>query len=747
MARGPLKPYLFLAAGIILQGLSPVLTKLLLVDLNAASLVAVRYLIAVVVLLPFGWRPRREDNGLLPPRRRDWVALVLVGALGSGVATLLFTRSIELTSAGIATAISKTAPIFVALFAYLTLRERITSARLLLVGVMVFADILIGTGELRLGLVAGTRLWGDLLALGAGALRALAEVLGKASLRRFYPSTVALWRFGVGFAVTTVVALFAGELHDLVALDTRTWLLLIALGAVCTSLSMTLYYRGLRDIPAHVGVSLRLTGAIVTALVSWLVLGEALNGWHIAGIAVLVAGSYLIVVRTTRHAAAVTWAEPRYRAPRVTVTETLRGRVSLLVAGMVILTVMGSTILSIQHNSAVLTEQVRLTMVKTATIILQLRGVAQAPSPETYRQYLDRIIHHRIAGRFYSLEIMYLAVLDGQGNIVAWARSRDLLVPDRNGAPLLRNDNVAGLRLLQLADSGELAREQDLVPLSAELERDGEVIGIVKMGCKRSLAYRAASEIALRNLTLAVLLIALGLAASRHLVGQMARPLERLAAIVSRIARGELDAPLLPGGGLELESLGQAVATMAEELRTGQVMETALAGQVCAGPAGALPVAAGRVGLLAVLGAGEPEEQRRHLRLLLKAVAANEGEIAALAPGQVLCLWGAGGAEQDDVLRAAVTALEWLTATNAAEGAARGLLGAVESPAPAGELRQAWASVLAAAPATASRLLATAGLADALEAHLPVVPLEGSELYAVPLDEVETSPSAALTED
>jgi drug/metabolite transporter (DMT)-like permease/HAMP domain-containing protein len=735
LSRTHLRPYLYLAAGVLLQGVSPVLTKLLLSELSASTLVAGRYLVAVVCLLPFGWRPRPAEDLQHRPRRRDWVALILVGALGSGLASLLFTHAIELTSAGIANAVSKTAPIFVAVFAYLTLRERITSARLLLVLVMVGADILIGAGELRVGGLAGARLQGDLLAVGAGVLRAMAEVLSKASLRRFYPSTVALWRFGVGFLVTGAIALAGGGYRALFALDARGWLLLLALGGLCTSLSMALYYRGLRDIPAHVAVSLRLTSAIVTVILSWLVLDESLNPLHLAGIVVLVAGSYLIVMRSARRPASV--AEPPAPPGPVfgALTGTLRGRVALLVSAMVAITVLASTLLSVQHNQAVVNEQARLTMASTATMVLQLRGVAQAPSPETYRQYLDRIIRPRISGRFYSLEIMYLAVLDGQGNLIAYAKRDGLTIRDQAGRPLTRPDTVTGLRLLEMVDSGELARTEDVIPLSAELERGGQVIGIVRMGCKRSLAYRAATEIALRNLTLAVLLVLVGIAVSYELVGHLARPLEKLAAVVRRIAAGELDAPLLSQGSAETESLGLSVAHMVEQLRIGRLLQTSLAQQAARGSDGGPATFVGQVALLARPGATGLADREQPLEALLQTVARHEGRLTGVGAGHVLVGFGGDELEQDDVLRVVVAAMEWVEAAGelSGEATAIGLVALPEPGAAADEVLTDLSAQLARARAAANEpmVLVTSAVQHEIEPYLRTEGVGETDLHRV----------------
>ncbi|MFP3903586.1 MAG: DMT family transporter, partial [Armatimonadota bacterium] len=298
-SRGHFTPYYYLLAGVLLQGLSPVFTKLLLPDLSYATVVAARYLLAVGFLLPFGYHHRTVPQAPGKPTRRDWVALFFVGALGSGLGALLLTAALDYSHAGIVNAISKTAPIFVAFFAYLTLRERITWGRVMLVLMMVVADVLIGVGELSLGTAAARQyLIGDALALAAGVTRAIAEILGKGALRKFAPATVALWRFGIGCLITGTIALGTGEWAGLLQLGTNGWIILLVLAGVSTSLSMSLYYRGLAEIPAHVAVTLKLLGAIVTVVVSWIVLNEALNAYHIAGMAVLVFGAYLIVMRT-----------------------------------------------------------------------------------------------------------------------------------------------------------------------------------------------------------------------------------------------------------------------------------------------------------------------------------------------------------------------------------------------------------------------------------------------------------------
>lgn len=246
--RKQLWPYYCIIFGVMLGDTSPVLTKLLLnAGLTGPSILTLRYMLTVLALMPVGlYRP--TAGARTPPSRRDWIALIMVGVLGSGVGALLFVQAVDLASAGVANALSKTQPLFVAFIAYYALRERISSLRWSLIGVMVAAGLLIGWGEVHAGEAEHTlahRLLGDVLALGAGLARAAAEVIGKRTLDHFSPRTVSLARFGAGLGVTSLFGLGTGAFRSLATLAPAKLpgivALLVVLAWVSTALSMVLY--------------------------------------------------------------------------------------------------------------------------------------------------------------------------------------------------------------------------------------------------------------------------------------------------------------------------------------------------------------------------------------------------------------------------------------------------------------------------------------------------------------------------
>jgi|LSQX01.3.fsa_nt_gb drug/metabolite transporter (DMT)-like permease len=519
-----LRPYAFVLGGVMLGGLSPVFTKLLLLEgVEGPTLVAARYLLAVIFLAPFGVPQHRPVEGGKPDRRA-WITLILVGVFGSGLGSLLFTAAVDLASAGVVNAISKTAPIFVALFAYFTLRERVTYLRFLLVAVMVAADLLIVAGELSFsGQLVSTRLLGDLLALGAGMTRAAAEILGKSALRKFTPSTVALWRFGVGLAVAGGVSAGTGGWVTLGGLGISGWTIMLLLAGVSTALYMTLYYRGLAEIPAHVAVSLKLLGAVVTVIVSWIVLREALTPYHIAGIAVLISGAYLLVMRSAQPAPETVAPVSPGRRPWARLRPRLVGLVVLLVVASVSVV----WYLSIRHSVQLLRQQVQLTVGEVAAILVEFGGIEERPSWQSYQQYLRRVVGHRVEGDIYALEVVYVAALDPRGSIGAWAISPELqLVTD--GRELQIRDRAEMQQLLVEMERG--AAQHGIITATAELISEGRVVGTLKLGARRELSEGMVGEIVGRSAVAALTVLLLAAAIATLVVGGMVEPLERLTA-------------------------------------------------------------------------------------------------------------------------------------------------------------------------------------------------------------------------
>lgn len=731
--RRNLRPYAFVLGGVTLGGLSPVFTKLLLLqNVEGPTIVAARYLLTVMILVPFGIPHGRPDY-VAPeddrkPELKAWITLFLVGALGSGVGALLFTAALELASAGVVNAISKTAPIFVALFAYFTLRERVTHLRFLLVAVMVAASVLIVAGELTFtGQFATSRLIGDLLALGAGLTRAAAELLGKSALRQFRPSTVALWRFGVGMLVAGAVAVGTGGWVTLLGMNFGAWIILILLAGVSTALYMALYYRGLAEIPAHVAVSLKLVGAVVTVIVSWFVLAEVLTPYHIAGIAVLISGAYLMILRTA-HPEPDEPEEPEEPVaspvPARRPWARLRTRLVALVMALVIMSVGVVWYLSVRHSVQLVQQQVQLTMGEISAVLVEFGGLEERPSWQAYQQYLQRVVGHRVEGDLYALEIVYVAALDPRGNIGAYAVSPELRIVDDQGRVLQVRDRDAMRQLLAEVDQRPAAH--GLITATARLELEGRTVGSLKLGARREVVQGMVGEIVGRSAVAAIAVLLLAAAVATVVVGGMVEPIERLTAQLwtgrgpsasddtadldeveqIRKALGVVGQAI----GLERTAIAGLTLTLAERARE-QGPALVEAPRDHAWLTVALAESAGTRELALVAGA------------LAREAARQGGVFAQIGARSALARWGE---ELDDPLRALLAA-RGLADALAAEELDTGIVILIGSGRDAAAWKQAAEIALKPPDASLQMLMGSDAMRDA-----------GEHVIAVPLAEIDT---------
>ena len=694
-SRRNLAPYYFVVTGVVLQGFSPVLTKLLLDHLSPATLVGARYALAVLTLLPFGLVGTRRAAAYLKPRPRDWAALFLVGALGSGIGALAFTSAIHFSSAGVANAISKTGPLFVAFFAYFTLRERITSVRLLLVLVIVAADLLIGAGEITAGggmALAGPRLMGAGLALVAGIARALSEILAKSALRHFPASAVSLWRFSIGFLLTGAISFATGDYRGLLSLDVQGWVLLGLLGIVATALSMSVYYRGAARIPAHVAVTLKLLGTVVTAVLSYFILNETLNLYHVMGIGLIVSAGYLLVVRTAQMPEAEITREPpkprRSRRPSM----ALRTRIAIFTSAIVVVTVFPLTFFSISHTTTVITQQTQLTMSRVATMMVQLAGLSEPPSRIALKQYMDRVVATQIEGNLYTIDIVYAALVNERGNmLVLSVNQRIITLVSASGLQVQASEGEVARQFLAMARTGQLSQTYDIVPVTAQLLRDNKPAFTVLLGCRRSIANRAIAEIAARMAALAFLIAALGILLSTVIMGKLTRPLEAIARAMARISAGDRDVAVLARGDEQSEAITRALGQIVADLRSADALHTELVHYAASAAAREQALVAGEdpSALAVVLISRVPADlfsdnpAQTHALLsgyfdiLVTTTHTYDGLLAGQQAGLIVARWGESGEETDDPLRATLAALELDAAFERAGLAARFVVGAI----------------------------------------------------------------------
>jgi len=219
-------------------------------------------------------------------RRQDLPFFLLYGLVGVTLNFWSYFSTLKYTSLAVAITLLYTYPVFVAFFAALGFKERLTRAKLGAIALTLLGSALVAQAY-RADLIQ-LNLRGIGFGLLTGLSMAAYSLLGKRALARYAPWTVVLYAFTAGS-----LFLAAGSASRLLAAGhypTAAWLWILGLALIPSLGGYALFTLGLRDLPAS-RASVVATWEVVTAAgLGWLLFAERLAMPQIAGAALVCLG-------------------------------------------------------------------------------------------------------------------------------------------------------------------------------------------------------------------------------------------------------------------------------------------------------------------------------------------------------------------------------------------------------------------------------------------------------------------------
>lgn len=270
-----------------LWGGSFLLMRVAAPDFGPIALVFVRVAGASLLLLPLlVWR------GELGALRRHWRPIFVVGLTNSALPFLLFTIAVLAISAGLASIMNATTPLWAALIAWAWMGERPTASRWvgLALGVAGVAGLAMDKATLTPGAHGVSPALALAACLAAAALYGLSANFARARLGGVPPLAVA-----AGSQISATLALAGPALWAWPAAtpSAGAWGAGAALAVACTALAYILYFR----LIAHAGATNASTVTFLVPVfaVTWgaVLLDEPIDARLLAGCAVILLGTAL----------------------------------------------------------------------------------------------------------------------------------------------------------------------------------------------------------------------------------------------------------------------------------------------------------------------------------------------------------------------------------------------------------------------------------------------------------------------
>jgi drug/metabolite transporter (DMT)-like permease len=287
-------PYLLLSLTAFFWSLNWVIGRAIVGHVTPFTLTFIRWVVAVAVMMPFALPGIRAHWPLI---RREWKTLVWLGFWGTGLHNVFAYVGLQYTTATNGVILNSSIPILIILLGWVVYRETITRVQALgvaisLVGIMaiitrgepaVLLDFSLNKGDVII--LIGMVFWAGYTVflrmkpkeLPGLAMLACCGCVGVAILAPLCAFEIAFQDGHAEFTLATVAAM-------------------LYVGIFPSFVGYVFWNRGVAEVgPTVAGIFVHLMPAF-GALLAWLFLGERIYLFHIAGIALILAG----IALTTR---------------------------------------------------------------------------------------------------------------------------------------------------------------------------------------------------------------------------------------------------------------------------------------------------------------------------------------------------------------------------------------------------------------------------------------------------------------
>lgn len=272
-------------------GLTSILAKCGIKNTDSNVATALR----TIVVLLFSWVMVfvvGAQDGLSSLSGKVLIFLMLSG-LATGASWLCYFRALQIGDVNKVTPIDKSSTILTMLIAFIFLKEEITPlkfAAMLAIGVGTYLMIQKEETDKK----ANGNKW-LIYAVGSAVFASLTSILGKIGIQDVNSNLGTAIRTIVVLIMAWVVVFVTGKQNTIKQIEKKSWLFLI-LSGIATGASWLCYYRALQTGPASIVVPIDKLSILITIAFSYVVFHEKLTLKSGSGLALIVAGTLLLLV-------------------------------------------------------------------------------------------------------------------------------------------------------------------------------------------------------------------------------------------------------------------------------------------------------------------------------------------------------------------------------------------------------------------------------------------------------------------
>jgi drug/metabolite transporter (DMT)-like permease len=276
----------------IVSGFSIIANKIFIVDLDPTIFTAIRALFIGIVCLTISSIECRFKYKKF--KQVSWKYLIAIGFIGGAIAFLLFFTGLKLTTGGRAAFLQKTLPIYVMIFSFLFLKEKITKKQVFALIVMFIGLIIVMSSQITPSFFWSNPSLGDWLIIFATILWAIENIISRYTFIKkesLFVVTFARMFFGAIFLFA--IAVLWNKAYLLFEL-TPQQIFNIYISTIILFYYVFLWYWSIKFINVSKAAMLLLLAPIISFILGVIILDEQFTVLQLIGSVLILIGAYIV---------------------------------------------------------------------------------------------------------------------------------------------------------------------------------------------------------------------------------------------------------------------------------------------------------------------------------------------------------------------------------------------------------------------------------------------------------------------
>jgi drug/metabolite transporter (DMT)-like permease len=294
---------LFAIIAAFISGLAIPINKIFVVDLDPTVFTAVRALfIGIIFFILASFQSKFNYKKF---KKVPWKYLLAIGLIGGSFAFLMFFTGLKFTTAGRGAFLHKTMPLYITVFAFIFLKEKISRRQAYALIIM-----LIGTLILYSTQITPSDFWldpslGDLLVIGATILWSIENIIGKKIMIKGESNfIVSFARMFFGAIILFAVVLLQDKLNLLLTLTIQQ-IINLSISTIILFGYVFFWYWSIKLINVSKASTLLLLAPVISLIFGIIILNEPIPILQLFGSALILIGTFIIVKIRSEFAVAV----------------------------------------------------------------------------------------------------------------------------------------------------------------------------------------------------------------------------------------------------------------------------------------------------------------------------------------------------------------------------------------------------------------------------------------------------------